>query len=330
MTMDNDVKNTNNVVNEQQAQQMQDEEQTLFPKWTILAVYTNNEDMTAFVQNWGWDEKRLVKELKNAPTNGFEKDISAHELLVLLKTVITNYNIIGVYNVSNHYNEDMTEIINPMKRSVELKLKSNGYKIIPHCNVKIQYSKDCEKVYTTRALIKLYSDQLNQISAQCAAAENENAELQEENNEWQNKNKAAQSEFNEWNNKIAAIITRYRNGERCCAEIEKRQHELENTLPDEVKELVNKKTSLDDEIAGKKQIFADIENRVKDKQAEEERLDNNINVKTKKLNSIEDDIEKKENEIYTLQHKHNAIKHELDELLETINLCDSTLTITNI
>lgn len=88
-------------------------------KWTIIAEYIDNNNKTAYIQNWGWDENQLIKEFKKTNTNGFEKDISENELKILLQTVITNYNIIGVYEISNHYNTDM-KTINEIKSNREL------------------------------------------------------------------------------------------------------------------------------------------------------------------------------------------------------------------
>ena len=141
-------------------------------KWTIIAEYIDNNNKTAYIQNWGWDENQLIKEFKKTNTNGFEKDISENELKILLQTVITNYNIIGIYEISNNYNTDM-KTMNEIKTNRELLLENKGFKIVNHCNVKIEYSDNCEQIYTTRGLLKLYSDQCKELESKITRQEEE-------------------------------------------------------------------------------------------------------------------------------------------------------------
>ena len=212
-------------------------------KWTIIVEYIDNNNKTAYIQNWGWDENQLIKEFKKTNTNGFEKDISENELKVLLQTVITNYNIIGVFEISNHYNTDM-KTINKIKSNRKLLLENKGFKIVNHCNVEIEYSDNCEQIYTTRGLLKLYSDQCKELKSKITRQKEEYDSEEEYFNELKEKINKVKEEYNEQKNEFESLCTRYRNGKK---ELKKIQADIENikeNLPDEIKKLIKEKENL--------------------------------------------------------------------------------------
>ena len=110
--------------------------------WTFLAEHINKNNMTYYIQNWGWNEEEIYKNLKldedqkkifkRTYFNGFEKDIQENEFKVLMQEVIKNLNVVGVYEISNHYNRDQATI-NQMKDNRRLIWESKGYTEINHC-----------------------------------------------------------------------------------------------------------------------------------------------------------------------------------------------------
>lgn len=286
-------------------------------KWTIIAEYIDNNNKTAYIQNWGWDENQLIKEFKKTNTNGFEKDISENELKILLQTVITNYNIIGVYEISNHYNTDM-KTINKIKSNRELLLKNKGFKIVNHCNVKIEYSDNCEQIYTTRGLLKLYSDQCKELESKITRQEEEYDSKEEYFNELKEKINKVEEEYNEQKNEFESLCTRYRNGKK---ELKKIQADIENikeNLPDEIKKLIKEKENLllvNNELNDK--IFS-----LKEKKDE---LRNKISQMNLSLNNMENDYFEETKKYNDLKNKYNELKDTYNELIETVSSIEGIL-----
>ena len=286
-------------------------------KWTIIAEYIDNNNKTAYIQNWGWDENQLIKEFKKTNTNGFEKDISESELKILLQTVITNYNIIGVYEISNHYNTDM-KTINEIKSNRELLLENKGFKIVNHCNVKIEYSDNCEQIYTTRGLLKLYSDQCKELESKITRQEEEYDSKEEYFNELKEKINKVEEEYNEQKNEFESLCTRYRNGKK---ELKKIQADIENikeNLPDEIKKLIKEKENLllvNNELND--EIFS-----LKEKKDE---LRNKISQMNLSLNNMENDYFEETKKYNDLKNKYNELKDTYNELIETVSSIEGIL-----
>ena len=286
-------------------------------KWTIIAEYIDNNNKTAYIQNWGWDENQLIKEFKKTNTNGFEKDISENELKILLQTVITNYNIIGVYEISNHYNTDM-KTINEIKSNRELLLENKGFKIVNHCNVKIEYSDNCEQIYTTRGLLKLYSDQCKELESKITRQEEEYDSEEEYFNELKEKINKVEEEYNEQKNEFESLCTRYRNGKK---ELKKIQADIENikeNLPGEIKKLIKEKENL-----------LLVNNELKDEffslKEEDDKLRNKISQMKLSLNNMENDYFEETKKYNDLKNKYNELKDTYNELIETVSSIEGIL-----
>lgn len=286
-------------------------------KWTIIAEYIDNNNKTAYIQNWGWDENQLIKEFKKTNTNGFEKDISENELKVLLQTVITNYNIIGVFEISNYYNTDM-KTINKIKSNRKLLLENKGFKIVNHCNVKIEYSDNCEQIYTTRGLLKLYSDQCKELKSKITRQKEEYDSEEEYFNELKEKINKVEEEYNEQKNEFESLCTRYRNGKK---ELKKIQADIENikeNLPDEIKKLIKEKENLllvNNEL--KDEIFSLKE--------EDDKLRNKISQMNLSLNNMENDYFEETKKYNDLKNKYNELKDTYNELIETVSSIEGIL-----
>ena len=286
-------------------------------KWTIIAEYIDNNNKTAYIQNWGWDENQLIKEFKKTNTNGFEKDISENELKILLQTVITNYNIIGVYEISNHYNTDM-KTINEIKSNRELLLENKGFKIVNHCNVKIEYSDNCGQIYTTRGLLKLYSDQCKELESKITRQEEEYDSEEEYFNELKEKINKVEEEYNEQKNEFESLCTRYRNGKK---ELKKIQADIENikeNLPGEIKKLIKEKENL-----------LLVNNELKDEffslKEEDDKLRNKISQMKLSLNNMENDYFEETKKYNDLKNKYNELKDTYNELIETVSSIEGIL-----
>lgn len=286
-------------------------------KWTIIVEHIDNDNMIAYVQNWGWDENQLIREFKKANTNGFEKDISENELKTLLQTVIVNYNIIGVYEISNRHNTDM-KTINKIKTNREEFLCGKGYTIVNHCEVKIEYSKDSEQIYTTRGLLKLYSDQ-------CKSLQNKITTLEEDYEEIDTIHNIKTKQLAELNtiyinveNDLNKLIERYRNGVKELKKIESKIETLKENLPDEVKELMDKKENL---LLTINSFESDVNKLTKEEADKKDKIKQIVN----KLTSIEDEYYKRQNEYNDLKSKYNDLKNAYDELIETVSSMEGIL-----
>lgn len=300
-------------------------------KWTIIAEYIDNDNKTAYVQNWGWDENQLIKEFKKTNTNGFEKDISENELKILLQTVITNYNIIGAYEISNHYNTDM-KTINEIKSNRELLLQNKGFKIVNHCNVKIEYSDNCEQIYTTRGLLKLYSDQCKELESKITRQEEEYDSKEEYLNELKEKINKKEEEYNEQKNEFESLCTRYRNGKK---ELKKIQADIENikeNLPDEIKKLIKEKENLllvnnelNDEIFSLKEKKNELNDEIFSLKEEDNKLRNKISQMNLSLNNMENDYFEETKKYNDLKNKYNELKDTYNELIETVSSIEGIL-----
>ena len=286
-------------------------------KWTIIAEYIDNNNKTAYIQNWGWDENQLIKEFKKTNTNGFEKDISENELKILLQTVITNYNIIGVYEISNHYNTDM-KTINEIKSNRELLLENKGFKIVNHCNVKIEYSDNCEQIYTTRGLLKLYSDQCKELESKITRQEEEYDSEEEYFNELKEKINKVEEEYNEQKNEFESLCTRYRNGKK---ELKKIQADIENikeNLPDEIKKLIKEKENL-------LLVNNELNDKIFSLKEEDDKLRNKISQMKLSLNNMENDYFEETKKYNDLKNKYNELKDTYNELIETVSSIEGIL-----
>lgn len=286
-------------------------------KWTIIAEYIDNNNKTAYIQNWGWDENQLIKEFKKTNTNGFEKDISENELKILLQTVITNYNIIGVYEISNHYNTDM-KTINEIKSNRELLLENKGFKIVNHCNVKIEYSDNCEQIYTTRGLLKLYSDQCKELESKITRQEEEYDSEEEYFNELKEKINKVEEEYNEQKNEFESLCTRYRNGKK---ELKKIQADIENikeNLPDEIKKLIKEKENL-------LLVNNELNDKIFSLKEEDDKLRNKISQMNLSLNNMENDYFEETKKYNDLKNKYNELKDTYNELIETVSSIEGIL-----
>lgn len=287
-------------------------------KWTIIVEHIDNDNMTAYVQNWGWDENQLIREFKKANTNGFEKDISENELKVLLQTVIVNFNIIGVYEISNSHNTDMKNSINPIKTNREEYLKSKGYTIVNHCEAKIEYSKDCGQIYTTRGLLKLYSDQCKELQTKITTLEEDCEEIDDVRNMKEKQLTELNLKYSDAEYDLNKLIERYRNGVKELKKIESEIEIAKENLPDEVKELMDKKESL-------LLIVNSLESNVDKLTKEETVKKDKINQIVNKLSSIEDEFYKRQNEYNELKSKYNDLKNAYDELIETVSSVEGIL-----
>ena len=294
-------------------------------KWTIIAEYIDNDNMTAYVQNWGWDENQLIRKFKKVNTNGFEKDISENELKVLLQTVIVNFNIIGVYEVKNSFNTDMKYTINPIKTNREEFLKSKGYTIINHCNTKIEYTKNSDKIYTTRALLKLYSDQCKELQAKITALEED---YEKKDDIYSIKTKQLDelnTKYNNIENQFNKLIERYRNGEKEIKNQEIRMGNLKESLPVELKEMQTEYDTLSKEIDDLKDERDTLNSNIKSLNKEEKSIrDSVINVQ-RTLNIVENEYRQIKTEYNNIQSKYNDLKSAYNELLETVNSCMESL-----
>lgn len=190
-------------------------------KWTILISVTNVKDRTAFVYNKGIDEQTIIKRLHS---NGFEKVISENELKLILSYCIINGTIEGVYELSNNYNRDQSQI-NIIKDNIEKKLMSLGYKIISHCFYIPEYDNNKMKeimesrnyLHTLNGLIeknKTIIEQQNKILLENEKISKENIELKKNKNRLQND--------------VDILINRYNKGK----EIVSQQDEITNKLRD--------------------------------------------------------------------------------------------------
>ena len=293
-------------------------------KWTIIVEHIDNDNMTAYVQNWGWDENQLIREFKKANTNGFEKDISENELKTLLQTVIVNYNIIGVYEITNRHNTDM-KTINKIKTNREEFLCGKGYTIVNHCEVKIEYSKDSEQIYTTRGLLKLYSDQYKSLQNKITTLEEDCEELEEDCKEIDDIHNIKTKQLAELNtiyinveNDLNKLIERYRNGVKELKKIESKIETLKENLPDEVKELMDKKENL---LLTINSFESDVNKLTKEEADKKDKIKQIVN----KLTSIEDEYYKRQNEYNDLKSKYNDLKNAYDELIETVSSMEGIL-----
>lgn len=286
-------------------------------KWTIIVEHIDNDNMTAYVQNWGWDENQLIREFKKANTNGFEKDISENELKTLLQTVIVNYNIIGVYEISNRYNTDM-KTINKIKTNREEFLCGKGYTIVNHCEVNIEYSKDSEQIYTTRGLLKLYSDQCKALQTKITTLEEDCEEIDNIHNIKTKQLAELNTRYINAENDLNKLIERYRNGVKELKKIESEIETLKENLPDKVKELMDKKESL-------LLTVNSLESNVNKLTKEEVDKKDKINQMVNKLTSIEDEYYKRQNECNDLKSKYNDLKNAYDELIETVSSVEGIL-----
>lgn len=287
-------------------------------KWTIIVEHIDNDNMTAYVQNWGWDENQLIREFKKANTNGFEKDISENELKVLLQTVIVNFNIIGVYEISNSHNTDMKSSINPIKTNREEYLKSKGYTIVNHCETKIEYSKDCGQIYTTRGLLKLYSDQCKALQTKITTLEEDCEEIDDIHNIKTKQLAELNTRYINVENDLNKLIERYRNGVKELKKIESEIETLKENLPDEVKELMDKKESL---LLTVNSLESDVDKLTKEETDKRDKINQIVN----KLTSIEDEFYKRQNEYNDLKSKYNDLKNAYDELIETVSSVEGIL-----
>lgn len=286
-------------------------------KWTIIVEHIDNDNMTAYVQNWGWDENQLIREFKKANTNGFEKDISENELKTLLQTVIVNYNIIGVYEISNTYNTDM-KTINKIKTNREEFLRGKGYTIVNHCEAKIEYSKDCDQIYTTRGLLKLYSDQCKALQTKITTLEEDCEEIDDIHNIKTKQLAELNTRYINAENDLNKLIERYRNGVKELKKIESEIELAKENLPGEVKELMDKKESL---LLTVNLLEPNVDKLTKEEADKKDKINQMVN----KLSSIEDEYYKRQNEYNDLKSKYNDLKNAYDELIETVSSVEGIL-----
>lgn len=265
-------------------------------KWTILALHVDINSKEFYVQNWGWTEDDIIRNLKLGPKeaetfrktyfNGFEKDISDNEFKLLLETYILNYTIIGVYSINNNYNRDMS-VINQMKDNVRGKWTNKGYVEVTHCDnetLNLEIDNKINNAINKRDYLFLLNEKIRESEKDF---ENHKKALDRINTEYDDKTASFYSlceKYDEKKYELEKLV------ERCKQEqiildkmnvepIIKKYNEWLNKIKekqDKFSELSSLSYSLDCEIERKKSYMRDIDSELKYKTEKEKLLSDNI------------------------------------------------------
>ena len=215
-------------------------------KRTVIISKTN-EDHTAYVMNYGINEISLFKELKD---NGLElknkEELSDGEILMLLRHCCKDGFVESVISIENHYNRDQKQI-NIYKENIEQKLKSQGCKIINHCDWKPSFNYDIDVINTRNYLTILVENikdkeiKITNVDKELNELENEKQSLSEKikKQNWYIENtrievKNLKEDYNQWNEKVDKLIERYNKGKEIC---ENQENEAKEKWPEELKNL---------------------------------------------------------------------------------------------
>jgi len=277
-------------------------------KKTILFRVIQGQD--AYLQNMGFDETDIIKLFKKLKgfepeDNGFE--ISNDELTVIMNNVVTNGEVIGIYNYSNPYNKDQSDI-NKIKRKYEFELKSRGYNIIEHCEWQPKFDTDKletiinERNYLTNIIEqtkKKHSELLDKINRLKHIEDeiNTNQKELDDINKTITKNKneiinykeeieAIKSLYNTEQEKFDKLVERYKKGQKCLEEQREKLPEDIKKLKDEIDKLIEQKERI---ISDTKKCNGEIQKIENEKQYSEQELDR-IKQQIKECNQLKEKI----------------------------------------
>lgn len=243
-------------------------------KWTVMFLSLNQNEKTFYIQNVGYTEEDFIKLFKLTKEqveifnktyfNGFEKDISDNELKALLQYSVKNMDVLGVYRINNFYNRDQ-KVINDMKDNVRYFWSAKGYIEVPHCEEPIVDTHGGE-VFNKRDYLFLLEERIRESEEHLRELEkkyelkekNLNKELEnnrislektiEENkikikqqNWYIDQTKEAENDYIKAKVKLDKEIERYKKGKEY-------NDNMIKSLPTEIQNLLNKKTSVQNDI----------------------------------------------------------------------------------
>lgn len=273
-----------------------------------------NDDHTAYVMNYGIDEISLFKDLYD---NGLElkdkESISNGELLMLLRHCCKDGFVESVISIENHYNRDQKQI-NIYKENIEQKLKSQGCKIINHCDWKPSFNYDVDVINTRNYLTILVENikdkeiKITNIDKELNELENEKQSLSEKikNQNWYIQETTPK--YDKLKTDFNKLVERFRNGTKLC---ENQEKEAKEKWPKELKKL-------EENINKHKSELLLLEGKHNEKLNEISNLNeeiNNIKEETKKINKINANL--KENGLEIIENifkKINNDKLSVEEL----------------
>lgn len=279
-------------------------------KRTVL-ISKINDDHTGFIKNMGIDELSLFKKLND---NGVElKDegnISDEEILMLLRHCCVDGFVEGVFSIENHFNRDQKQI-NIIKENKENKLKSQGVKIITHCEWQPSFEYDND-IINKRNYLTILCENINRKEKEYDDLEQKYDKFNKDFDEYkfnveqekQQINKSLETYQNDVKEKLDNEILVLEEIIKDNAEKIKRQNwYIEKTKEYEIE--YNKTKEKLDKI---------IERYNKGKQICEEQERTAKENWPNWLKDLEDKINEKRQELYILEEKENKIKSEINNL----------------
>lgn len=287
--------------------------------WTILGLYTDCEKKTFYLQNWNWSEDDIIKNLKldddeisifrKCYFNGFEKDINDNELKLLFEYVITNMQVLGVYELRNTFNRDQ-KTINIIKDNERKIWLAKGYSEIDHCDKQIDINTSRKKtIVNKRDYLYILNEKINEyestIDLMKAEYETKSKKLEEEleslrltirdnaehikrQNWYIQDKKNVEDQYKELKEKFDVLCERYKKGQEIC---EKQYESFKSKWPEELKQL-------EKDIMSKRKELESIAYELEDKKYE-------VKQKEERLQYLSNYIAQKESIIDSLCNRFN-------------------------
>lgn len=302
-------------------------------KWTFLGLHVDHKNKTYFLQNFGWTEDDVIKNLKLTPEeteifrksyfNGFEKDISDNELYELLNYVFTNLDILGVYDIENRFNNDQ-KVINKMKDNERLIWDNKGYTETNHCpSVEIDYKRK-KRIINERDYLYILQENIRK-------SEKKFEELEKEYDIFEDEFKKYKLDIEFEKQEINKSLITYESDrkEKLNKELELLQYEVkENT--EKIKRqnwYLEKTKEYEQQYNYWKEKFDNIVERYKKGLKKCEEQENNAKENWPDyLKKLETDIKEKEEELKVLTEQRNEITNNINELQPQLKYIENRIS----